>query len=294
MKITFRRSALYVPGDSEKMLQKAARIIADVLILNLEDGVAASRKDAARENVAKALQGIDYGGREIVVRVNGLDTETGRNDLARIIPLRPGGICLSKVEAAGDMLRAASAIQSLESAAGLPEGEIRLHAMIESAAGVLHAAEIAGASPRMASLIFGSADFCNDVRCRPGEDRHELSLALQTIVIGARSAGIDAIDAPCFDIRNHGLLERESVQARRFGFDGKSVLHPDQLAIVNRVFDVTDEEIAWAEKVVAELDKAENRGKALTTLDGKLLDNPHRAAAERILSRRRKGDRAPG
>jgi len=293
MKINCRRTVLYVPGDSEKMLQKAARFDADVLILNLEDGVAASRKDAARANVAKALQSIGFGDREIVVRVNDLDTETGRNDLVRIIPLHPDGICLSKVEAAGDMLRADSAIRALELASGCPEVEIRLHAMIESASGLLHAAEIAGASPRMASLIFGSADFTNDVRCQPGENRDELSLALQMIVIAARSAGIDAIDAPCFDIRNQGLLERESVQARRFGFDGKSVLHPDQLAIVKRVFDVTDEEITWAEKVIAELDEAENRGKALTTFNGKLLDNPHRAAAERILSRKKRRGQAP-
>jgi citrate lyase subunit beta / citryl-CoA lyase len=107
------------------------------------------------------------------------------------------------------------------------------------------------------------------------------------IVIAARSAGIDAIDAPCFDIQNHDLLHQEAIQARRMGFDGKSALHPEQLAVINRVFDVTPEEIAWAERAIAELDEAENRGKALTTVEGKLLDNPHRAAAERILSRRK-------
>jgi citrate lyase subunit beta/citryl-CoA lyase len=138
----------------------------------------------------------------------------------------------------------------------------------------------------MASLIFGSADFSSDVRCRPGGDRAEIGLALQMIVLSARSAGIDAIDAPCFDIRDPDLLQRESLQARRLGFDGKSALHPDQLEIVNRVFETTPEEIAWAERVLAGLDEAETRGKALTTVDGKLLDNPHRAAAERILKRR--------
>ena len=106
------------------------------------------------------------------------------------------------------------------------------------------------------------------------------------MVVSARAAGIDAIDAPCFDIRDQGLLRRESEGARRLGFDGKSALHPDQLPIINLVFDVTDEEIAWAEKVLAELDAAENRGKALTTMDGKLIDNPHRTAALRLLSRR--------
>ncbi len=159
--------------------------------------------------------------------------------------------------------------------------------MIESAAGVLHSPEIAAASPRMASLIFGSADYATDLRCQPGEDRMELLLALQMIVTSARAAGIDAIDAPCFDIRNRELLDRESIHARRLGFDGKSVLHPDQLELVNRIFDVTPDEIAWAEQALTELNEAEKRGKALTTVDGKLLDNPHRTAAERILRRKK-------
>jgi len=281
-----RRSALYVPGDSEKMLRRCVTVSADMLLLNLEDGVASSRKDMARDNVAAALKSVDFGAREIVVRINPPDTETGLRDLAGIVPRRPDGICLPKVENALEIRAADSAILELEGSRGLPQGSIRLHAMIESAHGLLHAPDIAAASPRMASLIFGSADYANDVRCRPGEDRLELLLALQMIVTSARSAGIDAIDAPCFEIHNGNLLLREANHARRLGFDGKSALHPDQLAVINRVFDVTPEEIAWAERAIAELDEAESRGKALTTMEGKLLDNPHRAAAQRILSRR--------
>jgi citrate lyase subunit beta/citryl-CoA lyase len=282
----FRRSALYVPGDSEKMLRRCATVSSDMLLLNLEDGVALSQKDMARDNVAKALQCIDFGAREIVVRINSLNTETGLRDLAGIVPHRPDGICLPKVENALEIRAADSAILELEVGKGISEGSIRLHAMIESARGLLHAQEIAAASPRMASFVFGSADYANDVRCRPGEDRLELLLALQMIVTSARAWGIDAIDAPCFEIHNRDLLRREAAHARRLGFDGKSALHPDQLAIINQVFDVTPEEIAWAERAIAELDEAENRGKALTTIGGKLLDNPHRAAAQRILSRR--------
>lgn len=286
MNVRLRRSMLYVPGDSEKMLQKSAAIPADVLLLNLEDGVALSRKHAARENTASALKSIDFGYREIVVRVNPLDTELGLEDLAKIVPLHPDGLCLPKVEKAEEISAADNAIQKLESGHGIPEGSIKIHAMIESAGGLLHSPEIAAASPRMASLVFGSADYANDVRCQPGEDRFEILLALQMIVTSARSAGIDAIDAPCFDIHNRDLLHRESTHARRIGFDGKSALHPDQLAVINEVFDVTPEEIAWAERAIKELDEAENRGKALTTVEGRLLDNPHRRAAERILSRR--------
>ena len=289
MKNNLRRSALYVPGDSERMLQKCTTVASDVLILNLEDGVALSRKRAARRNVAGAIQSSAYGDREIVVRVNPLSSETGMSDLAEIIPCNPDGVCLPKVEDVEEIRVADQSILELEIRHGLPESGIGLHAMIESARGLLNASRIASAVPRMSSLIFGSADYTNDVRCQPGDDRAELLFALQIMVTSARAAGIDAIDAPCFDIRNSDLLYREAVGARRLGFDGKSALHPDQLEIINRVFDVTDEEIAWAEQALAELDAAENRGKALTTMEGKLIDNPHRAAALRILRRRKSG-----
>ena len=287
MIVKLRRSSLYVPGDSEKMLQRAARVPSDMLLLNLEDGIAVSKKNAARENIAGALKSADYGGREIVVRINSLDTEIGLSDLAAVVPQRPDGICLPKVENAAEIQAADIAIRELEIGRGIPEGTIKLHAMIESAAGLLHSPQIAAASPRMSSFLFGSADYAKDLRCRPGEDRLELLLALQMIVTSARSAGMDAIDAPCFDVRNHDLLQREAVQARRMGFDGKSALHPNQLAIINEVFDVTAEEIAWAERTIAELDNAESKGKALTTVDGKLIDNPHRTAAEHILARKK-------
>ena len=282
-----RRSALYVPCDNVAMIRKSAEVPADVLLLNLEDGVADFRKDAARMNTVTALKSLDFGQREVVVRVNSPESDAGRKDLAAIIPCRPDGICLPKVEIPEAVAGADAAMRTLELASGIPEGSIRLHAMIESAAGVLGAREVAAAAPRMTSLIFGSADYCEDVRCTPAEDRIEMLLALQMIVAAARAAGIDAIDAPCFDIRNQDLLRRETAQARRFGFDGKSALHPGQLPWINELMDVTREEIEWAGRVLAELRGAGERGRALSTLDGQLIDNPHRSAAERILRRAR-------
>ena len=282
----FRRSLLYVPGDSPKMLRRAATLPSDMLLLNLEDGVASAKKEEARGNVADAFNAMIFADREIVVRINSLSGDVGLRDLAAVVPKNPDGICLPKIERATEIQAAAAAILELEIKHGLPEGGIRLHAMIESAAGLLHSSEIAAASSRMASLIFGSADFVSDMRCQPGEDRIELLLALQLIAASARSAGIDSIDAPCFNLKDADLLRREAVQARRLGFDGKSALHPDQLAVINEVFDVTSEEIAWAERMIAELDDAEIKGKALTTIDGNLIDNPHRKAAERILARK--------
>ena len=280
-----RRSSLYIPGDSVKMLQKSAGLTADMLVLNLEDGVALSKKDDARANVLQALKSIDFGEREVVVRINGLASAIGRQDIAIVVPGLPDGICLPKIEQARDIQDADLAICELEASQGIPKASIKLHAMIESARGVVNAAEIAKASPRMSSLMFGSADYAKDMRCQPGADRSELWFALQMIVTAARAAGIDAIDAPCFDVRNAELLGREAAQARRLGYDGKSAIHPSQLELINTIFDVTPEEIAWAETVLAELDAAESRGKALTTLEGRLIENPHRAAAKHILRR---------
>jgi citrate lyase subunit beta/citryl-CoA lyase len=283
-----RRSVLYVPCDSEKMLAKAVEIPADMLLLNLEDGVAASKKETARANAVHALKSLDFGARELVVRINSLSSEIGRSDLAAVVPCRPDGVCLPKIDAPAAVGVAEAALSELEAAHGLPERGLRLHVMIESAAGVLDAREIAASSARVASLIFGSADYSEDARCLPGEDRIELLLALQMIVAGAHAACIDAIDAPCFNLGSPDLLRREASQARRFGFDGKGALHPAQVGVINEIFDVTSEEIAWAEKVLAELEDAErNRGRALSTLEGRLIDDPHRSAAERILRRAR-------
>lgn len=268
------------------MLLRSAVMPADLLLLNLEDGVAASQKDLARDTVMRALQQIDFGSHEIVIRINSLDTDTGQRDLAVVGSRKIDGICLPKIEKKKAIQAADRTVRETEIRAGIREGTVRLHAMIESAAGVLHSAEIASSSPRMASLIFGSADYANDIRCRPGPDRLEFLLAMQMMVVACRAAGIDAVDAPCFDLRDPETLRRESVSARRLGFDGKSALHPNQLPVINQAFDVTEEEIAWAEKVLDELDEAEKRGKALSTLDGSLIDNPHRSAAIRILQRK--------
>jgi citrate lyase subunit beta/citryl-CoA lyase len=285
MSIGLRRSALYVPGDIPKMLQRSVSSGADLLLLNLEDGVASSRKAEARANVAGAMRALDFAGREIVVRVNPPATVIGREDLAAVVPCRPDGICLPKVESAAAVCETDVMVGELEKAHRIPEGSLRFHAMIESARGVLEAAAIARASRRMASLVFGSADYVADVGCRPGQDRHELGLALQMIVTSARSGQIDAIDAPCFEIRNLELVRREAEQARRLGFSGKSALHPIQIESIHAAFDVTPDELAWAEQVLSELDSAEGQGRALATVGGHLIDNPHRLAAERIVRR---------
>jgi citrate lyase subunit beta/citryl-CoA lyase len=280
-----RRSLLYVPGDSRKMLQKSLTVPADVLVLNLEDGVSAASKDEARENVLWALGTLDFGRYEVVVRVNSLASAIGSRDVAAVVTAHPDGICLPKVESATEVESADATVRGLEADCGLPAGSLRFHAMIESPAGVLNAPAIARCSARMASLIFGSADYSAQMRCRPSEDRLEILTALQWIVTSARAAGIDAVDAPCFAIGNDALLRRESIQGRRLGYDGKSALNPRQVGVINDVFDVTAEDAAMAEHVLVALNAAEGGGRSLAVLDGSVVENPHRAEALRILRR---------
>jgi citrate lyase subunit beta/citryl-CoA lyase len=279
-----RRTMIYVPGESERMIQKSAACAADVLILNLEDGVAAAMKDQARQNISQALGQLDFGSREVVVRVNPIASETGRRDLAEIVPCTPDGIVLPKIESQEEIIAADEAVKKLEAAHGLPEGRIKFHAMIESAKGVLLSYEIASAA-RVSSLIFGSADYIKDLRCRPGVAREELLLALQMIVTAARAAGIDAIDSPCFNLQDPKVLQQEAEQARKIGFDGKSVLHPSQILPIHQAFEFTAEETAWAEQVLKALSKAEDGGRALTVMGDNLIDNPHQVLAEYILKR---------
>jgi citrate lyase subunit beta/citryl-CoA lyase len=267
------------------MLAKARECPADLMLYNLEDGVAPAAKDRARQNVVDVLKSADPDAHEVIVRINSLASETGLEDLAAIVPCRPHGICIPKVEEPDEIDHADASIRELETRCGLARGVTRLHAMIETAGGVLNAGKIARASARMTALIFGSADYSAQVRCRPSADRMEMMLALQWIVTSARAAGIASIDAPCFDLENTELLRSESAQSRNIGFDGKSALHPRQLEIINAVFDVTEEEALWAERVIAKLDAAEKEGRSLSTIDGGLVEDPHRISAERILRR---------
>ena len=191
-----RRSLLYVPGDREAMIAKAAQRGADGLILNLEDAVAPGNKDLARNVVAQALATLDFGRAEVIVRINPLDTLTGYRDLLAIAPAKPDAILLPKVGSPEEVRFAAWTLARLEEMHDLPAGGIRLMCMIESAAGVLAAAQIAGCHPRVAALLFGAADYSAEVGCAITPDGETLFLAQSQIVLASRAAGIDAIDTP--------------------------------------------------------------------------------------------------
>lgn len=282
--LRLRRSLLYVPGDREAMLAKAAGRGADGLILNLEDAVAPANKDAARALVARALTTLDFAGAAVIVRINPLATEAGQRDLEAVTPAGPDAILLPKVGSADEVRAAAAVLVRLEAAAGLPAGRVRLMCMIESAAGVVAAAGIAACDPRVTALIFGANDLAEDLGCAPAAGQGILLHAACQVVLAARAAGADALDTPHMDLRDGEGLARSAALARDLGFTGKSAIHPAQVAAINAAFSPTAEQIAWAERVLALIPGGDERGLGAVLLDGQLIEAPHLARAKRILA----------
>jgi len=281
-----RRSLLYVPGDRMVMLVKAADRGADGLILNLEDAVAPASKELARQTVTRALQTLDFGPAEVIVRINPLDTADGYRDLLALIPAGPHVILLPKVGSAEAVRFAAWTIGRLEEIHGLPAGRIALMAMIESAAGVLAAAEIAACHPLVAALIFGANDLATELECAAYPAGRPLLHAASQLILAAAAAaaGVDAIDSPHMKLGDPEGLAASSRLARELGFDGKTAIHPEQIAAINAAFSPSAEQVAWARRVVELLhgDDATPLGAAL--LDGQLIEAPHLARARRVLA----------
>jgi citrate lyase subunit beta/citryl-CoA lyase len=274
-----RRSVLFVPGSNARALDKARGLAADVLAFDLEDAVAPAAKPAARAAITAALAQAGYGARELLLRVNSLETAWGEDDLAVAARLPLDGVLLPKIESA-DAVRAAE--RCLVAAGAAPA--LRLWCMLETPAGILHAAEIAGASPRVGALMIGTADLAKELHAEPGPDRLPLLLALQTCVLAARAHGLAAIDGIHADLDDDAGFAHACRQGRAFGFDGKSLIHPKTIAVANAVFAPAAADIAWAERVVAAHAAAVAAGQGVTLLDGKLIEVLHVEAARRLLA----------
>jgi len=290
--ITLRRSLLYVPGDRPEMLApagprgvaKAAQRGADGLILNLEDAVAPARKELARQTVARNLATADFGGAEVIIRVNPLATDTGYLDLLSIMPHAPAAILLPKVTTVDEVRFAAWTVERLEGIHEVPAGHTKIMCMIESPAGILAAPEIAACHPRVAALIFGAADFSAETGCMITPDGRALLYATSRLVLAARSAGIDVIDAPHMKLNDAEGLALSAQMARELGFDGKSAIHPAQIAPVNAAFSPTQAQVAWARRVIEMLTGQPGGGLGAAVLDGQLIEAPHLTRARRILA----------
>ncbi|HWI08232.1 MAG TPA: CoA ester lyase [Solirubrobacteraceae bacterium] len=287
---TARRSCLSVPGSSASMLAKAPQRGADEVIIDLEDAVATSAKDEAREAVVAALQEPHYEDVRSAVRVNAPRTPWCHADIVATASLArgPGSIIVPKVESAGDLAFVDRLLDGVEAAAGIDGPPLRVQALIETASGVDRLAEIAAASPRLDSLILGYADLAASLG-RAGGAGGELDAwrAIQdALLVAARANGVAAIDGPYLGIAVDEGFTAAAERARDMGFDGKWAIHPAQVAALNELFSPSDEEVAHARAVIEALEDAERSGGAgAVALDGQMLDEAVRVAALRVLAR---------
>jgi len=273
-----RRSMLYMPGANQRALVKARDLPCDGIIFDLEDAVAVDAKALAREQVCAATRAGGYGHRELVVRVNGLDTPWGRDDVAACAGLPIAGLLFPKVESVAQVDQIVAAVDAA-GAPGLP-----LWFMIETPLAVLDVRAIASRTPRLTCLVMGTSDLVKELRATHTPGRENLGYALQHCVTVARACGLDILDGVHLDFRNEASFRQVCEQGRAMGFDGKTLIHPTQVEIANAVFGFDAAQIEQARRVLETWRAAQQAGKGVAELDGKLIENLHAAEAERVLA----------
>ncbi|KRB17562.1 CoA ester lyase [Achromobacter sp. Root170] len=274
-----RRSVLYMPGANARALDKARTLDADALILDLEDAVAPDAKEQARTQVAAALREGGYGRRECIVRVNALDTPWGLDDVHAIAQAGAHAVLLPKVESPAQLAALAQALDAAGAPAGLP-----LWAMAETPLGFLRLDAIAGGHARLAAIVVGTSDLVKDLHARHTPSRDETLLARSLAVMAARAHGLAVLDGVHLDLNDDAGLQDACRQGRDQGFDGKTLIHPRQIAAANAAFAPTPEELDTARRRLEAWTAAQAEGKGVAVVDGALVENLHAQEAERVLA----------
>jgi citrate lyase subunit beta/citryl-CoA lyase len=283
MHVRPRRSVLYMPGANKRALEKAKTLPADSLILDLEDSVAPEAKAEARDSVCAAVKAGGYGHRELVIRVNAIETPWGMDDLRAAVAAVPDAILVPKVSQPGDIVTAAKVLGSVHA-----PGKTRLWAMMETPKSMLNAREIAalGTEPehRLACLVMGTNDLLKESRARALHNRIAVVPWLAMTLVAARAFGLDILDGVYNDFRDDKGFREECEHGRTLGMDGKTLIHPSQVTPCNEIFSPTDEEVTWSRAIIAAFDDPENDHKGVITVDGKMVERLHLAMAERTVA----------
>ncbi|HAM29576.1 MAG TPA: citrate (pro-3S)-lyase subunit beta [Prevotella sp.] len=277
-----RRTMMFVPGNNPGMMQDAFIYGPDSIMLDLEDSVTMAEKDTARLLVYNALKTIDYGTTEMVVRVNPLSTPYGKKDIEAVVKAGVDVVRMPKTETADEVREMEAEIERVEKEIGCL-GRTKIMAAIESALGVVNAYAIATASKRMMGIALGAEDYCANLKTQRTPEGIELLLARQTIVVAARAAGIDALDTVYSNLNDMETFRKEVEQIHKMGFDGKSIINPRQIDIVNEVFTPSQKAIDKAMAVVGAIKEAEKRGSGVIALNGKMVDRPVVLRAQRTI-----------
>lgn len=273
---------MFVPGNNPAMMQDAYIYGPDSIMLDLEDSVSMAEKDTARLLVHNALKSIDYGDTEMVVRINPLNTPYGKKDIEAVVKAAVHVIRMPKTETAEEVREVEREIERVEKELGCV-GRTQIMAAIESALGVVNAYDIATASPRMMGIALGAEDYCANLKTQRSKDGDELRLARETIVVAARAAGIDALDTVYSNLNDMETFRREVEFIKTLGFDGKSIINPRQIEVVNEVFTPTQKDIDKARTIIAAIKEAEKKGSGVIAVNGKMIDKPVVIRAQRTI-----------
>ena len=283
MVIRPRRSALYMPGSNARALEKARTLDTDVVILDLEDAVTPDMKSQARSLVIAAVQAGGFGRREVVIRVNALESVWGEADIAAVAKSGADAVLVPKVSSGGDVVIFARHLRD----AGAPES-LKVWAMMETPLAMLNAGAIAAtaADPatRLSAFIMGTNDLAKETRARLLPGRAAMVPWLQTCLAAARAYGLDILDGVYNALEDTAGFEAECAQGRDFGFDGKTLIHPNQLGICNSVFSPSAGEVAMAREVIGVFDLPENADKGAVQLSGRMVERLHADMARRVLA----------
>jgi citrate lyase subunit beta/citryl-CoA lyase len=274
-----RRSVLYMPGANARALDKARALPADGLILDLEDAVAPDAKDLARQQVVAAIRQGGYGPRELVVRINPPASSWGRADVAAVAGCGADAVLAPKIESAADVLSLVAALDEAGAPAGLP-----VWAMVETPRAFLRLEAIAGAHPRLAVLVVGTSDLVKDLHARHSRDRAETATARSLAVLAARAYGLGALDGVHLDLDDDAGLELACAQGRDMGYDGKTLIHPKQIAAANAAFGPSPAELTAAGEIVAAWRDAQAAGRGVVVISGRLVERLHVEEAQRQLA----------
>lgn len=268
-----RRTMLFIPGNNPGMIQNAGVLGADSIILDLEDAVSLSEKDSARILVGKAIETVDFGTSEIVVRINPLTTAYGPKDLEAMAKVKPDALLIPKADEA-QIRQASETLDLLERKADISVGTIKLIPLIESAMGIEKVYEIIEASSRNVAILFGGEDYTADMGVRRTLVGEEILYARNRVAIACKALGVDSIDTPFTDVDNFQGLKEDTLKARNLGFTGKAAINPRQVDTIHGAFAPEAAEIQHAIRVLEAMEMAEKEGKGVFSLDGKMVDAP--------------------
>ncbi len=272
-----RRTRIYLPGNRPRMIQKGPHLGADAVILDLEDSVSPEEKDAARILVGKAIENIDFGDAEVMVRINPVHSG-GLLDLPVVLTAGPDSIVVPKCESRDDVRIVDKAINEIS-----PSKPVAILPMIETAKGILNAYEVACASSRVEAITFGGEDFTQDIGATRTKAGKEIFWGRSMLVIAAKAAGVQALDTVFSDLEDEEGLREDTREIKEMGFDGRAAIHPAQIEIIHEVFTPTDAELLYAANVISASEKAWHEGSGVAVVKGKMIDKPIIQRAEKII-----------